>query len=243
MTDLAANRQQVLSQIKNICRDCEISVDKVTLLAVSKTQPADVIRAMYAAGQRIFAENYLQEALSKQADLTDLTIEWHFIGQIQRNKTRDLATNFSWIHGVDRLIIARRLSQHLAEQIEEMGITPTRLNICIQVNIDHEDSKAGCLPEELADLVEQISVLPHLALRGIMVIPEVNHQDAFVRAQALFESVRARHMSPECWDTLSMGMSGDFADAIAAGSTMVRVGTALFGARTRPQNHAENSNE
>ncbi|HEY4714332.1 MAG TPA: YggS family pyridoxal phosphate-dependent enzyme [Aquirhabdus sp.] len=243
MTDLAANRQQVLSQIKNICRDCGISVDKVTLLAVSKTQPADVIRAMYAAGQRIFAENYLQEALSKQADLTDLTIEWHFIGQIQRNKTRDLATNFSWIHGVDRLIIARRLSQHLAEQIEEMGITPTPLNICIQVNIDHEDSKAGCLPEELADLVEQISVLPHLALRGIMVIPEVNHQDAFVRAQALFESVRARHMSPECWDTLSMGMSGDFADAIAAGSTMVRVGTALFGARTRPQNHPENSNE
>lgn len=243
MTDLAANRQQVLSQIKNICRDCGISVDKVTLLAVSKTQPADVIRAMYAAGQRIFAENYLQEALSKQADLTDLTIEWHFIGQIQRNKTRDLATNFSWIHGVDRLIIARRLSQHLAEQIEEMGIMPTPLNICIQVNIDHEDSKAGCLPEELADLVEQISVLPHLALRGIMVIPEVNHQDAFVRAQALFESVRARHMSPECWDTLSMGMSGDFADAIAAGSTMVRVGTALFGARTRPQNHAENSNE
>lgn len=234
MTDLAINRQQVLSQIENICRKCEISEDKVTLLAVSKTQPADVIRAMYAVGQRIFAENYLQEALGKQADLTDLPIEWHFIGQIQRNKTRDLATNFAWIHGVDRLIIAQRLSQHLAEQQQKTGMPPSPLNICIQVNIDREESKAGCLPEELAGLVEQTSVLPHLALRGVMVIPEVNHQDAFVRAQALFESVRAKHAMPECWDTLSMGMSGDFADAIAVGSTMIRVGTALFGPRTYP---------
>ncbi len=237
MTDFAANRQQVLSQINNICRNYGISEDSVTLLAVSKTQSADVIRAMYVAGQRIFAENYLQEALSKQADLTDLAIEWHFIGQIQRNKTRDLATHFSWVHGVDRLIIAQRLSQHLAEQLEKQGVEQSPLNICIQVNIDHEESKAGCLPEELADLVEQMSVLPNLALRGIMVIPEVSHQDAFVRAQALFESVRSKHHSPEGWDTLSMGMSGDFADAIAAGSTMIRVGTALFGARVSPQKH------
>ncbi len=241
MTDFAASRQQVLRQIENICRNCGISDDKVTLLAVSKTQPADVIRAMYAAGQRVFAENYLQEALSKQADLTDLAIEWHFIGQIQRNKTRDLATHFSWVHGVDRLMIAQRLSQHLSEQVEKSDTAQPSLNICIQVNIDREESKAGCLPEMLADLVTQMSGLPHLALRGIMVIPEVNHQDAFVRARALFESVRAEHMSPECWDTLSMGMSGDFADAIAAGSTMIRVGTALFGARTRPQKHSENS--
>lgn len=231
MTDLTASRQQVLSQIKNICRDCGISDDKVTLLAVSKTQPAAVIRAMYGAGQRIFAENYLQEALSKQADLTDLDIEWHFIGQIQRNKTRDLAAHFAWIHGVDRLIIAQRLSQHLAELTEKTSAVPSPLNICIQVNIDREESKAGCLPEDLADLVAQIGDLPHLVLRGIMVIPEVNHQDAFVRARALFESVRAKPAAPKCWDTLSMGMSGDFADAIAAGSTMIRVGTALFGAR------------
>lgn len=234
MTDFAASRQQVLNQIENICRKHEVSEDKVTLLAVSKTQPADVIRAMYAAGQRVFAENYLQEALRKQAALSDLAIEWHFIGQIQRNKTRDLATNFAWIHGVDRLMIAQRLSQHLVEQASKTGTVPSPLNICIQVNIDHEDSKAGCMPEELADLVEQVSVLPHLALRGVMVIPEVSHQDAFVRAQALFEEVRVKHAAPECWDTLSMGMSGDFAEAIAAGSTMIRVGTALFGARTYP---------
>jgi len=233
MTDFAASRQQVLSQIENICRNCGISDDKVMLLAVSKTQPVDVIRAMYMAGQRFFAENYLQEALSKQTELTDLAIEWHFIGQIQRNKTRDLATHFAWVHGVDRLIIAQRLSQHLAEQMDRLGSAPSPLNICIQVNIDREDSKAGCMPEELAELVEQVSSLPHLALRGVMVIPEVNHRDAFIRAQALFESVRAKHTAPECWDTLSMGMSGDFADAIAAGSTMVRVGTALFGARVR----------
>lgn len=233
MTDLTASRQQVLNQIQSICRDCGISEDKVTLLAVSKTQPAATIRAMYAAGQRIFAENYLQEALSKQADLTDLAIEWHFIGQIQRNKTRDLAAHFAWIHGVDRLIIAQRLSQHLVEA-DKSAVASSPLNICIQVNIDREASKAGCLPEELADLVAQISVLPHLALRGVMVIPEVNHHDAFIRAQALFESVRTQHSAPKCWDTLSMGMSGDFADAIAAGSTMIRVGTALFGARTYP---------
>lgn len=232
MTDFAANRQQVLSQIENICRKCKISDNKVTLLAVSKTQSAAVIRSMYVAGQRFFAENYLQEALSKQADLADLAIEWHFIGQIQRNKTRDLASNFAWVHGVDRLIIAQRLSQHLAEQVEKGADDQPRLNICIQVNIDREDSKAGCLPEALAELVEHISVLPHLSLRGIMVIPELKHQDAFLRAQVLFESVRVQHHTPHDWDTLSMGMSADFADAIAAGSTMVRVGTALFGSRT-----------
>ena len=234
MTDFAACRQQVLSQIENICQKCGVSAEKVTLLAVSKTQPADVIRAMYAAGQRVFAENYLQEALGKQAELTDLGIEWHFIGQIQRNKTRDLASNFAWVHGVDRLIIAQRLSQHLAEQFEKTGIAPSSLNICIQVNIDHEDSKAGCKPEELAELVAQMSVLPHLTLRGLMVIPDKNHKDAFVRARTLFDSVRTKHVTPEFWDTLSMGMSGDFADAIAAGSTMIRVGTALFGARYYP---------
>jgi len=235
MTDYAANRQQVLSQIQNICQRIGVATTAVNLLAVSKMQSAEVVRQMFATGQRIFAENYLQEALNKQKDLMDLPIEWHFIGQIQRNKTRDLAAHFSWIHGVDRLIIAERLSQHLTQQAVEQGSEPAPLNICIQVNIDHEESKAGCQPEELAALVQQISLLPHLALRGLMVIPEVNHQDAFVRAKALFESVRINHHTPEQWDTLSMGMSGDFADAIAAGSTMIRVGTALFGARTTVQ--------
>jgi pyridoxal phosphate enzyme (YggS family) len=231
MTDFAANRQQVLSQIQNICQRCGVSTDAVNLLAVSKMQSAVVVRQMFKAGQRIFAENYLQEALNKQADLVDLPIEWHFIGQIQRNKTRDLAAHFSWIHGVDRLIIAERLSQHLAQQKADQGIDPTPLNICIQVNIDHEESKGGCLPEMLPDLVQQISVLPHIALRGLMVIPEVNHDDAFLRTRALFEAVRSQHAVPTQWNTLSMGMSGDFADAIAAGATMIRIGTALFGQR------------
>lgn len=231
MTDFAANRQQVLSQIQNICQRCGVSTDAVNLLAVSKMQPADVIRQMFMAGQRIFAENYLQEALNKQADLVDLPIEWHFIGQIQRNKTRDLAAHFSWIHGVDRLIIAQRLSQHLAELTVDQGVEPIPLNICIQVNIDLEQSKGGCFPEILPDLVQQISILPHLALRGLMVIPEVDHQDAFVRTRTLFEAVRAQHATPMQWDTLSMGMSGDFADAITAGATMIRIGTALFGKR------------
>jgi len=233
MTDYVANRQEVLSQIQNICQRCGVASTAVSLLAVSKTQPADVVRQMFAAGQRIFAENYLQEALNKQKDLTDLPIEWHFIGQIQRNKTRDLAANFSWLHGVDRLIIAERLSQHLVQYAVDQDSEPTPLNICIQVNIDHEDSKGGCLPEEVSDLVKQMSRLPHIALRGLMVIPEVNHQDAFVRTHALFDSAREHHAMPAQWDTLSMGMSGDFADAIAAGATMIRIGTALFGQRVK----------
>jgi len=229
MTDLTANRQQVLSKIQNICLDCKRSPQAVALLAVSKMQSAAAVRTLYAAGQRIFAENYLQEALAKQAELTELAIEWHFIGQIQRNKTRDIAAHFSWVHGVDRLIIAERLSQHIGEAGQP------RLNILIQVNIDHEASKGGCLPEALPELVAAISLLPHIALRGLMVIPAPDHVDAFARTRALFESVRLSHAQPADWDTLSMGMSGDFAEAIAAGSTMVRVGTALFGARVGAQ--------
>jgi len=225
MTDLTANRQQVLNKIQNICLDCKRSAQSVSLLAVSKMQPAGAIRTLFEAGQRIFAENYLQEALAKQADLSDLAIEWHFIGQIQRNKTRDIAAHFSWVHGVDRLIIAERFSQHIGDA------NLPRLNILIQVNIDHEDSKGGCLPDALHELVAQISALPNIALRGLMVIPAPDHQDAFTRTQALFETVRHHHAHPADWDCLSMGMSGDFDEAIRAGSTMVRVGTALFGAR------------
>ncbi len=231
MTDFAACRQQVLSQIQDICLRSSVSSDSVHLLAVSKMQSAAVVRQMFATGQRIFAENYLQEALHKKADLKDLPIEWHFIGQIQRNKTRDLATNFSWIHGVDRLMIAQRLSQHLQQQKADQGKEPVPLNICIQVNIDLEESKGGCAPEMLSDLVRKISILPHIALRGLMVIPEVSHVDAFVRTRTLFDQVRTQHAEPSEWDTLSMGMSADFADAIAAGSTMIRIGTALFGKR------------
>jgi pyridoxal phosphate enzyme (YggS family) len=231
MIDYTANRHQVLNQIQSICQRCGVSSEAVNLLAVSKMQTADVVRQLFATGQRIFAENYLQEALNKQHELVDLPIEWHFIGQIQRNKTRDLAANFSWVHGVDRLIIAQRLSQHLVQQKIDDGVEPPSLNICLQVNIDREASKGGCLPDEVADLVKKISVLPYLVLRGLMVIPEVNHQDAFERTRTLFDLVRLQHATPTHWNTLSMGMSGDFADAIAAGATLIRIGTALFGQR------------
>jgi pyridoxal phosphate enzyme (YggS family) len=179
---------------------------------------------MYQAGQRSFGENYLQEALTKIDELQDLEIEWHFIGHVQRNQTRHLAEKFDWVHGVDRLIIAERLSSQRMDSRKP-------LNICIQVNIDGQDSKDGCQPDEVATLVEQISQLPHIRLRGLMVIPAPENHAAFADAKVLFEQVKAQHAQPQDWDTLSMGMSGDLDVAIAAGSTMVRVGTALFGAR------------
>jgi len=224
MTDFIQQRQQILTQIAGVCVHVGRAPDVVQLLAVSKTQPADAIRQLFRAGQLAFGENYLQEALAKQAELADLAIEWHFIGQIQRNKTRDLAAHFAWVHGVDRLVLAERLSSQRAPE-------QPALNICIQVNIDDEDSKAGCTPAELPELVAAISRLPHLRLRGVMVIPAKQNTDAFVQVAQLFEQVRAHHAQPNDWDTLSMGMSADLAEAIAAGATIVRVGTALFGAR------------
>ena len=224
MNDLNQVRNQVLEQINQACQAANRNINEVQLLAVSKTHPSDVLKEMYATGQRTFGENYLQEALEKIEALKDLAIEWHFIGHVQRNKTKLLAEKFAWVHGVDRLIIAERLSAQ-----RESAQVP--LNICLQVNIDAQDSKDGCQPNEVAALVAQISQLPHLKLRGLMVIPAPNHSQAFTDAKALFENVKAQHNHPEDWDTLSMGMSGDMVEAIAAGSTMVRVGTALFGAR------------
>lgn len=224
MTDLAQQRQQILAQIAAACQQTTSAIDSVTLLAVSKTQPSAAIRALYLAGQRAFGENYLQEALQKQQQLTDLSIEWHFIGHVQRNKTRDLAAHFAWVHGVDRLVIAERLSvQRQPEQAP--------LNLCLQVNIDAETSKDGCLPEQLPQLVRQISALPHVRLRGLMVIPKPDQVDAFVRTRLLFEQLKPLHQHADDWDTLSMGMSADLDAAIAAGATIVRIGTALFGAR------------
>jgi len=185
-----------------------------------------VLAEMYQAGQRAFGENYLQEALEKITALKELEIEWHFIGHVQRNKTKALAENFAWVHGVDRLIIAERLSN-------QRGDNQPALNICIQVNIDGQDTKDGCQPEEVAELVAQISQLPNVRLRGLMVIPAPNNPQAFADAKVLFDAVKVQHAHPEDWDTLSMGMSGDMTEAIAAGSTMVRVGTALFGARPK----------
>ena len=226
MKMLQLARDQVLAQIHTACQQAGRDEQTVQLLAVSKTHPAEILAEMYAAGQRSFGENYLQEALDKIEKLQDLEIEWHFIGHVQRNKTKHLAKKFDWVHGIDRLIIAERLSN----QREDNQVP---LNICLQVNIDGQDTKDGCQPEEVPDLVAQISQLPKLRLRGLMVIPAPNNTAAFADAKALFEAVKMQHAKAEDWDTLSMGMSGDMTEAIAAGSTMVRVGTALFGARPK----------
>ena len=224
MNQSQQSRQSVLDQIQLACERVQRDPASVQLLAVSKTHPSQSLREMYQAGQRSFGENYLQEALTKIDELQDLEIEWHFIGHVQRNKTKHLAERFDWVHGVDRLIIAERLSSQRMDSRKP-------LNICIQVNIDGQDSKDGCQPDEVAELVKQISQLPNIRLRGLMVIPAPENSVAFADAKTLFEQVKSLHARPQDWDTLSMGMSGDLDAAIAAGSTMVRVGTALFGAR------------
>ena len=224
MNQSQQSRQSVLDQIQLACEHVQRDPASVQLLAVSKTHPSQSLRQMYQAGQRSFGENYLQEALTKIDELQDLDIAWHFIGHVQRNKTKHLAEKFDWVHGVDRLIIAERLSSQRMDSRKP-------LNICIQVNIDGQDSKDGCQPNEVAELVKQISQLPNIRLRGLMVIPAPENSVAFADAKTLFEQVKSLHARPQDWDTLSMGMSGDLDAAIAAGSTMVRVGTALFGAR------------
>ena len=227
MNDLNQARNKVLEQIQIACEQSNRDPKSVQLLAISKTQNADVLQQMYATGQRAFGENYLQEALDKIHALKDLDIEWHFIGHVQRNKTKHLAESFAWVHGVDRLIIAERLSAQRDENLP-------KLNLCIQVNIDAQDSKDGCQPDEVAALVKQISQLPNIRLRGLMVIPEPENTHAFKDAKILFEHVRDQHAQVEDWDTLSMGMSADLQYAIAAGASIVRVGTALFGKRDYP---------
>lgn len=202
--------------------------DSVGLLAVSKTQPASRIEEAYQAGQRAFGENYLQEAREKQVALQSLDIEWHFIGPIQSNKTKDIAEHFDWVHSVDRLKIAQRLSQQRPEHLPA-------LNICVQLNIDNEDSKAGVSLEALPALLEAINALPQLALRGLMVIPEKRDSSeaqkaVFTQVADILQTVSSQHSTLDM-DTLSMGMSDDMEPAIAAGATIVRVGSAIFGAR------------
>ena len=198
----------------------------VQLIAVSKTQPSAIIREAYEAGQRHFGENYLQEALEKMwalADLPDIT--WHFIGPIQTNKTRQIAASFNWVHTLDRLRIAERLSQQ-----RPAGLPP--LNVCIQVNISGEDTKSGVLPDQLAALARAVVQLPQLRLRGLMAIPAPcdNPDRQRLSFHALHNALNALAM-PQL-DTLSMGMSADLESAIQEGATHVRIGTALFGART-----------
>ena len=194
-----------------------------TLVAASKQQSADKIRALFLEGQTAFGENYLQEALEKMQRLRDCDIEWHFIGSIQSNKTKLIAENFSWVQSVDRFVIAKRLSDQRPPHLPP-------LNICIEVNIDHEQTKSGVAPDAVAELATQILSLKNLVLRGLMIIPEKNHNDAFQKAFLLYQQLIQHEFK---LDTLSMGMSDDFEAAIKAGSTMVRIGTAIFGKRAR----------
>lgn len=218
----------IRTQIKHYSDSHGRDKDSVQLLAVSKRQPPSKILEAWRAGQTAFGENYLQEARDKQQVLAELPIEWHFIGPIQSNKTRDIAEHFSWVHSVDRLKIAKRLSEQRPESLAP-------LNICLQVNIDNETTKSGCSTDELAHLAHTVNTLPQLRLRGLMVIPaKRSHLD---EQHAVFAEVRdlmdtlSMHNPSLAIDTLSMGMSDDIEAAIAEGSTMVRVGTGIFGPR------------
>ena len=196
---------------------------KTQLLAVSKTKPAEDIRTLFHQGQTMFGENYLQEAVAKIQQLQDLPIVWHYIGHIQRNKTRDIAQYFDWVQTIDRDIIAKRLNEQRPENLPP-------INVLIELNIDDEANKSGCKVDKLDKLIDEILSYPRLCLRGLMIIPNKHGSDAFVRTQAIFTQVQ-KQRALKNWDTLSMGMSGDMQDAVAHGSTMVRVGTAIFGER------------
>mgnify|MGYP004005182649 CR=1 FL=1 len=232
---IANNIEQVCARIQNAEKAADRRPGTVQLLAVSKTRSADEVRQAVAAGVQHIGENYLQEALDKQVELGENSapIVWHFIGPIQSNKTLPIANHFTWVHSVDRLKIAQRLSKQRDPQ-------KTPLNICIQVNISNETSKSGVSLESLPALAQAIDAMPQLKLRGLMTIPAVHQTEAalvtdFSRMQSSLDSLNASGLS---LDTLSMGMSGDIETAITAGSTMVRVGTAIFGARNSPPNTA-----
>ena len=230
---LEQNYQALAQRIDAACRAAGRARGEVSLLAVSKTFPADRVLALAALGQRRFGENYLQEALDKIAECAarapDLPLEWHFIGPIQSNKTRPIAEHFDWVHSVDRERIARRLSEQ-----RPAGMAP--LQVCIQVNIGDEDSKSGCEPGQTAALARLVAGLPGLRLRGLMAIPRpltdpLAQQAQFAQVRALLAQLRADGLDV---DVLSMGMSDDLEAAIAQGATIVRVGSALFGRRPAP---------
>jgi|SRR5690554_3615424 pyridoxal phosphate enzyme (YggS family) len=227
MTSISERLQAVRTGIDAAAVRVGRNPQDIHLLAVSKAHPAAAIREAFAAGQRRFGENYLQEAQSKQASLGDLDIEWHFIGPIQSNKTQPIAQNFDWVHSVDRLKIAQRLNNARPEDLPP-------LQICLQVNVSNELTKSGISIEETPELAHAISTLPHLVLRGLMAIPaptnDANLQrEQFSRIRKLFESLQQQGLK---LDTLSIGMSDDYPAAISEGSTMVRIGSAIFGPRT-----------
>ena len=225
-TQIAEKIAQVEAEIEHACHLAGRERSEVQLLAVSKTRPAETLREAYELGLHSFGENYLQEALDKIEALSDLEITWHFIGPIQSNKTRPIAENFQWVHSVDRLKIAHRLSEQRPD-----GFPP--LNVCLQINISAEVSKSGCSPEEALQVAQEIAALPNLCLRGLMAIPEATDDEraqhaAFAAMRQLFDTLKPNIPT---LDTLSMGMSGDLEAAVEEGSTMVRIGTALFGPR------------
>jgi pyridoxal phosphate enzyme (YggS family) len=196
------------------------------LLAVSKTRPAEAVRELAAAGQKAFGENYVQEGIAKVQALAGLGLEWHLIGHLQSNKCREAALYFDWVQSVDRAKLVEALDR------ARPGTLPP-LNVLVQVNVDGEHGKSGCRPDEVPALADLVAAAPRLRLRGLMAIPEphpdpAHRRESFRRLKALFDAVAARHPGA---DTLSMGMSEDYAMAIAEGSTLVRIGTALFGAR------------
>ncbi|CEP37860.1 MULTISPECIES: YggS family pyridoxal phosphate-dependent enzyme [Halomonadaceae] len=226
---LASSYDQARERLCNALESAGRTQDAAQLLAVSKTKPAAMIRQVWQLGQREFGENYLQEALEKQTELADLDgILWHFIGPLQSNKTRSAAEHFDWVHSVDRLKIAKRLSEQRPAHLAP-------LNICLQVNISREESKAGVLPEELEALAREVATLPNLNLRGLMAIPapaegiEAQRQPLAALREAFTALQNALPEAP--LDTLSMGMSDDLEAAILEGATLVRLGTAIFGAR------------
>jgi pyridoxal phosphate enzyme (YggS family) len=224
MGAIAAGLQACRERIAAACLAAHRPADSVDLLAVSKTFPAAAVRAAHAAGQTAFGESYLQEALAKQAELADLPLEWHFIGPVQSNKTRPIAEHFAWVHGIDRLKIAHRLSE-----ARPAGLPA--LNVCIQVNVSAEASKHGVAPDQALALARQVQCLPGLSLRGFMAIPRETADPGAQRAQ--FATLR-RLLDEAAGlglDTLSMGMSGDLEAAIMEGATIVRVGSAIFGRR------------
>lgn len=228
MASIERKLQQVRHRISQACALAQRDVQSVTLLAVSKTFGADAVREAYRAGQRAFGENYVQEGLAKIDALADLraAIEWHLIGPLQSNKTREVAAAFDWVHTIDRLKIAERLSAQRPPQLPP-------LSVCVQVNVSGEASKSGVAPSEAAALARAVAALPRLRLRGLMSIPQpvddvVAQRAPHARLRALFDALRAQGLG---LDTLSMGMSDDLEAAVLEGATVVRVGSAIFGAR------------
>ena len=234
MGAIAAALQACQNRIASACNEAGRDEKCARLVAVSKTFPAASIREAYAAGQRIFGESYLQEALPKMEQLADLPLEWHFIGPIQSNKTRQIAAHFDWVHSVAREKIAQRLSEQRPAHMPP-------LNVCIQVNVSGEASKSGVAPEAALALANASSALPNLRVRGFMAIPEPSHDATLQhnRFRCVAELLQAARASGLSLDTLSIGMSADLEIAIYAGSTLVRAGTAIFGVRPVIENNQQ----